>query len=145
MPHAFRQEISQNGIGGIYKGSFPFFITYTSFVILQFPIFENIMLYYKKRMTVAEYQANEVKLTIVASFLAGGIAAALTNPFECITVNMQTQSNFKIGPFVRETGFKTLCTSGLFPRVAYNSLQSVLLFGLVQKLGKIYNVDLGEE
>ena len=89
------------------------------------------MLYYKKRMTAAEFEKNETKISVVASFLAGGIAAALTNPFECITVNMQTQSNFSVWPFIKETGIKNLWISGIVPRVAYNSLQSVLLFGLV--------------
>ena len=88
LPHAFKQEIGQNGIAGLYNGSFPFFITYTSFVVLQFPIYENFMLFYKKRMTPEEYEKNQTKLSVIGSFLAGGIAAALTNPFECITVNM---------------------------------------------------------
>ena len=34
LPHAFRKEINQNGIGGLYKGSFPFLLTYTSFVAI---------------------------------------------------------------------------------------------------------------
>lgn len=48
LPHAFRSEINKNGLGGLYKGSFPFFITYTSFVTIQFPIYENLMHYFKR-------------------------------------------------------------------------------------------------
>ena len=88
LPHAFRQEFNQNGISGLYKGSFPFFITYTSFVTIQFPLYENFMHYFKKKQSKEEYQRNETKLSILASCIAGGVAAALTNPFECITVNM---------------------------------------------------------
>ena len=47
--------------------------------------------------------------------------------------------------YIKDTGVKTLCMSGIVPRVAYNSLQSILLFGLVEKLGKLYNVNLGED
>lgn len=34
LPHAFRKEINANGIRGLYKGSFPFLVTYTSFVAI---------------------------------------------------------------------------------------------------------------
>ena len=43
-----------------------------------------------------EFEKVEMQCNVVGSFLAGGIAAAFTNPLECITVNKQTQPNFNI-------------------------------------------------
>ena len=34
LPHAFRKEIKENGIGGLYVGVTPFLATYTTFVAL---------------------------------------------------------------------------------------------------------------
>ena len=94
LPHAFRKEINQNGISGLYKGSFPFLLTYTTFVALQFTIYENFMYYNKQNSTEEDYSKNEAKLSVIGSCIAGGVAAAMTNPLECITVNMQTQHDF---------------------------------------------------
>lgn len=46
------------------------------------------MHHYKQKYSAEEYHAKETRLSIIGSFLAGGLAAAATNPFECITVNM---------------------------------------------------------
>jgi hypothetical protein len=46
------------------------------------------MHHYKQIYSAEEFRAAESKLSVVGSFIAGGIAAALTNPFECITVNI---------------------------------------------------------
>ena len=54
-------------------------------------MYENFMNYYKSTQSAEQFKKNETMLTVVGSFIAGGVAAALTNPFECITVNMQTQ------------------------------------------------------
>ena len=73
------------------------------------------------------------------------MAAAVTNPLECVTVNMQTTDNFKISKFIKEEGVYGICMKGLVPRVAYNACQSVIFFTLVNQIGKIYDVDLGED
>jgi solute carrier family 25 iron transporter 28/37 len=51
--------------------------------------------------------------------LAGGIAAALTNPLEAITVAKQTNPLSKVGQIIREEGMGLL-TKGLTPRITYN-------------------------
>jgi hypothetical protein len=35
------------------------------------------------------------------SLIAGSISAALTNPFECITVNKQTNKDLNISKFIK--------------------------------------------
>ena len=58
---------------------------------------------------------------VVSSFVAGAIGAALTNPFECITVNMQTKTDFNTREFINREGIINICTRGIVPRVIYNS------------------------
>jgi Mitochondrial carrier protein len=58
---------------------------------------------------------------IASSFIAGAIGAALTNPFECITVNMQTKTDFNTREFINREGIINICTRGIVPRVIYNS------------------------
>ena len=41
----------------------------------------------KKSLGEKKYKKNEDLCNVGASFLAGSVAAAITNPLECITVN----------------------------------------------------------
>jgi hypothetical protein len=38
-----------------------------------------------------------------------------------------------------------ICSKGVVPRVVYNGAQSMLFFTLVLQLGKIYDVELGDD
>jgi hypothetical protein len=84
-------------------------------------------------------------VNIKSSFIAGAIGAALTNPFECITVNMQTKTDFNAREYIKNEGLWNICTRGIVPRTLYNSLQSIFLFTALMKLGKLYEVELGED
>lgn len=65
---------------------------------------------YKDKLGKEEFSKKELTITVGASFLAGGISAAITNPLECITVNKQTGGkDFSIKMFIRENGFLNLC------------------------------------
>jgi hypothetical protein len=75
-----------------------------------------------------------------ASLISGAISSALTNPMECITVNRQAHSDFKMKEFIKKEGIWSICTRGIVPRVVYNSLQSLLFFTALIKIGKVYNV-----
>ena len=86
-----------------------------------------------------------MKINVAAGFVAGSLAATVTNPLECITVNKQTNNEFNVKAFLKQEGLWSVCTKGLLPRVAYNGCQSILFFTLVLELGKIYNVELGED
>ena len=103
------------------------------------------MNYFKHKYGDKEFKEREMKINVAGSFFAGGIAAGLTNPLECITVNKQTNMDFNIKEFVKQEGIKNVCLKGLGPRVAYNCLQSIVFFTMVLELGKLYNVNLGEE
>ena len=76
-----------NGVKGLYQGATPFLVTYVSMIGIQFPLYETIFNSYKKGKTAEEFEQIEMRANVIASFLAGGIAAAITNPLECITVN----------------------------------------------------------
>jgi hypothetical protein len=61
-----------------------------------------------------------MKINVFSGCTAGSIAAALTNPLECITVNKQTTQDFKIKEFINKEGLYNVITRGMVPRVAIN-------------------------
>ena len=71
----------------LYNGAFPFLLTYVSFVGLQFTLYENLMKKYKQVYGEEKMQKNEMYVNLGSSLFAGCLAAAVTNPLECITVN----------------------------------------------------------
>ena len=60
------------------------------------------MLYYKQKLGKTEFENHQTKINLGSSLFACCLAAALTNPLECITVNKQTKTDFNIMKFVRE-------------------------------------------
>jgi hypothetical protein len=98
-------------------------ITYCSFVAMQFSIYEKILDYKKKQMGMEKFRESELKINCFAGFVAGSVAAAITNSFESIT---------------------KLLTRGLGSRVVYNGGQSFVFFNLLMVMGKIFNVELSD-
>jgi len=143
LPHAFRKEIRENSVFGLYRGALPFLVTYCITVSIQFTIYEYAMLYYKNKYTPEEFELKEVYCNMIASTWAGAIASAMTNCLEVVTVNKQTNPELKIMEMVRAQGLRLL-TKGLLARVYYNSMQSVVFFNLVLYIGKKYNVELSD-
>ena len=60
-----------------------------------------MMNHYKNKYTKEEYEKKEVLINVGASFISGAVSSALTNPLECVTVNMQTQKNFNLKNFIQ--------------------------------------------
>ena len=75
-------------------------LTYVGFVALQFTIYENLMQSYKKKYGEEKMKKNEMYVNLGSSLFAGSLAAAVTNPLECITVNKQITPGFKIKEFI---------------------------------------------
>jgi hypothetical protein len=73
-------------------------------------IYENYMNYFKEKYTSEEYKKKEMQINVSASFIAGSIAAAVTNPLEMITVNKQTNKDFKVKEFIKSEGLLNICT-----------------------------------
>jgi hypothetical protein len=94
--------------------------------------------------THEEYMKHEFRSNVISSFAAGAIASALTNSFEVVTINKQADPRTNIYKLIKQERFK-LYTKGLFARVSYNSLQSVVFFNILMQIGKIYDVELSDE
>lgn len=76
-----------------------------------------------------------MRINFLCGLIAGSIAAAVTNPLECITVNKQINDDFKVMDYIKKEGFVNFCLKGIGPRVAYNGAQSIIFFTLVLKIG----------
>lgn len=90
---------------------------------------------WKVKLGDEKFKEKEMKINFAGGLVAGSIAAGLTNPLECITVNKQTITDFNTMQYIKQEGLWNVCTRGLIPRVAYNGAQSVLFFSLVLKIG----------
>ena len=114
----------------LYQGSLPFLGTYSSFVALQFTIFETIVSYYKQTLSPEVYKQRETPITCLAGAVAGSVAAGLTNALEAVTVAKQTNPSTNIAALIKKERFGLL-TKGLFARIYYNGFQSLFFFTLV--------------
>ena len=112
---------------------------------MQFTIYESIVKFYKiKYGTPEEYAKHEFNVNMLASFLGGAIGSGLTNCFDVLTINKQTDPSINLLELIKKERTK-LFTKGLFARVYYNSMQSIVFFNLVLYIGKIYNVELSDD
>ena len=91
-----------------------------------------------------EFKARETHLNIFAGFVGGAVGSALTNSLDVITINKQTDPELKIWEMVKKER-ANLLTKGLFARVYYNAMQSVVFFHLVLLIGRIYDVELSDD
>jgi hypothetical protein len=80
----------------------------------------------------------------LAGFLGGAIGSAVTNAFDVVTINKQTDPQLKIWEMIK-TERANLLTKGLLARVYYNSMQSIVFFHLVLQIGRIYDVELSDD
>lgn len=95
-------------------------------------------------MTHEEFHTNEMKICMQAGGIAGGVAAAITNPLEAITVAVQVNPLNGIGQIIKTEGL-SLITKGLTPRVTYNVCQSVIFFSLIKHIEKSFDVKLEDD
>ena len=91
-----------------------------------------------------EFEKRESQLNMMAGFLGGAIGSGLTNSFDVVTINKQTNPDLKIWEMIKAERFNLL-TKGLLARVYYNSMQSLVFFHLVLNIGRIYNVELSDD
>ena len=103
------------------------------------------MSYFKTRYSgEGEFQKREFHLNMLAAFLGGAIGSGLTNAFDVLTINKQTDPKLRLWDMVRQERFH-LFTKGLLARVYYNSMQSIVFFNLVVYIGKLYDVELSDD
>jgi hypothetical protein len=99
------------------------------------------MQFFKAR---ADFKQHETQFNMLSGFLGGAIGSAITNAFDVITINKQTQPELKIGDMIRQERWN-LMTKGLLARVYYNSMQSIVFFHLVLHIGRMYDVELSDD
>ena len=144
LPHAFRKEIRGNGVMSLYRGSMLFLATQATFTMLEIPIYERLMLFFKRKWGMEEFEKSELYANMISGLIAGVVAASLTNPLEALTVAKQTQPDLNVLQMVRQEGM-SLMTRGLVPRVVYNGSQCFIFFNLMLYVGKQYRVQFNED
>jgi hypothetical protein len=107
LPHAFRKEITEGIIFSLYRGGLPFVVTYCMCVSIQFTIYESVMKYFKLKYSKeeGELEKKELQINMLAGFLAGAISSGLTNSFEMVIINKQTNPDLKIWEMIKTERF----------------------------------------
>ena len=97
IPHAFSKEIKEGSIQALYRGSLPFLVTYCLCVSVQFTIYEYMMKFFKTYYSgEGEFQKREFRINMLAAFLGGAIGSGITNAFDVLTINKQTNPELNL-------------------------------------------------
>lgn len=96
---------------------------------------------FKEKYGEEKFMASEDYYNCLSSFCAGGVASSVTNALEVVTVKKQTEPKLSIKKIIAMEG-TGIFTKGIFARITYNCYQSVLFFTCLNKIGKLFNVDL---
>jgi len=65
-------------------------LTWCTYICIEFTIYETLMEYLKNKHGEKEFKKREMLYNLLSGVVGGCLAAAITNPLECITVNQQT-------------------------------------------------------
>lgn len=117
-----------------YVGFAPHLTTYISFTCLQFFIYTGIVHYYRKKENI-QNEIIPAKWILFASITSAFISSLVSNPLETLTVLNQTQG--KVG--FKKLLDKKIWFSGLFPRIAYNSILTTSLFFSLEYCAALFN------
>ena len=86
IPDAFQKMYSQNGAGGMYKGSSHFLVNYVLSYSILMVIYETYMDLKKAKHGLEKFKKNENRYVVEAALLGGFLSGLLMNSFECIVV-----------------------------------------------------------
>lgn len=137
-------------LSNLYRGFGLFSLTFITFMTLEFSIYETIMMYLagKKRSKndhdlLFEHKEDKHPTHILfASAIAGAVGGLLTNPLEFLMVNKQANSKIKVRDIFKTTSVYDIFFKGSMFRTVYYSLQAVLIFFLLEKVGSHLNCEL---
>ena len=93
--HAFRKEITENGILSLYKGGSSYLIMFATMISFQFCIYESLIKYLKQKYQ-EDYRKREALWIVSSSCVAGAVGSAITNGCEVIVLTRQTQPESRV-------------------------------------------------
>lgn len=130
------------GFRKLYTGATPSFILNISNQCMVFTITESMREYFKIKKNLKHVQELSRLEYHTCSITAGALSGAFTNILEVITVNKQIQGKrFNFRKFIKEHGVYAF-KAGIFPRMIINTLHTVTLFTVVDKIALFFNVEL---
>jgi len=125
------------GLKGLYLGFAPYFATYVTYVTLQFGVYVLIMESVMKPKMGKNSDRISVPMIIGSAVTSAIVASVFTNPLESCTVISQTHKPINILECLKN---KNMWMRGLFCRIIYNSVMSVLLFYSLEHFTRYMNV-----
>eukprot|EP00871_Galdieria_phlegrea_P002599 jgi/Galph1/333/GphlegSOOS_G5078.1 len=149
--HALGVIVKTEGARGLYVGLASTMLRDVPFTSLQFAFFEQIKIVWR---TVTHRQHLNNVETYFSGSLAGGLAAALTNPFDVVKTRMQTQPVGEgrryrnllhcFSRIAREEGF-TAFLKGVIPRVIWIAPASGITLGVFEGLVSVLDKGRSQE
>lgn len=112
VTNAFYKIWKNDGIKGLYRGVFTFFLAFMGQYTLQMVTYELKIDSDKKKVGIKYFNEHENFYVIWASIISGVIAAILINALEVIVVRKQTTSGETFSKIYKEEGIK-IFTKGI--------------------------------
>ncbi|CAG7898942.1 unnamed protein product [Brassica rapa] len=134
-PNAVRVIASQEGFKGLYAGYRSFLLRDLPFDAIQFCIYEQLCLGYKK---AARRELNDPENALIGAF-AGALTGAVTTPLDVIKTRLMVQGSAKqyqgivdcVQTIVKEEGASALL-KGIGPRVLWIGIGGSIFFGVLE-------------
>lgn len=134
-PSAVRMIASKEGFRGLYAGYRSFLLRDLPFDAIQFCIYEQLCLGYKK---AARRELSDPENALIGAF-AGALTGAVTTPLDVIKTRLMVQGSAKqyqgivdcVQTIVREEGAPALL-KGIGPRVLWIGIGGSIFFGVLE-------------
>ncbi|EFJ30292.1 hypothetical protein SELMODRAFT_146160 [Selaginella moellendorffii] len=137
---AVRSIVSNEGFRGLYAGFGSFLLRDLPFDAIQFCIYEQLKIGYKK---MARRDLYDSETALVGAF-AGALTGALTTPLDVIKTRLMIQGKSNaykgivdcVQKIVQEEGAGAL-TKGIGPRVMWIGIGGSIFFGVLEKTKQV--------
>ncbi|XP_031117031.1 S-adenosylmethionine carrier 1, chloroplastic/mitochondrial [Ipomoea triloba] len=134
-PDAVRLIVSKEGFKGLYAGYGSFLLRDLPFDAIQFCIYEQLRIGYKK---AARRDLNDPENAIIGAF-AGALTGAITTPLDVVKTRLMIQGSSNqykgivdcVQTIVREEGPQALL-KGIGPRVLWIGIGGSIFFGVLE-------------
>ncbi|KAM7273471.1 hypothetical protein ACFE04_028135 [Oxalis oulophora] len=139
-PNAVRLIVAKEGFKGLYAGYGSFLLRDLPFDAIQFCIYEQLRLGYKK---AAQRELNDPENAVIGAF-AGALTGAITTPLDVIKTRLMVQGSgnqYKgiidcVQTVVREEGPAALL-KGIQPRVLWIGIGGSIFFGVLERTKRV--------
>jgi solute carrier family 25 phosphate transporter 3 len=126
--------ISQEGLGGLYKGLTPLWGRQIPYTMMKFAAFENtVQALYKHVVPKTKSECTkqeQLGVSFAAGYIAGVFCAVVSHPADNLVSKLNANKGVTVGEIVKEMGWGALLTRGLPLRIVMIGTLTGLQWGI---------------